>query len=59
MMTLRDKICKIYTDLTFLDFGPDGTIVLQNDGDSKGDYIKSWTHPTHPQPSAEQLGSVQ
>ena len=55
-MTLYDKILLIYPDLTAADFSPfGGTIVLQNDSDGKGDYIKSWNHPVHPQPTPEQL----
>jgi hypothetical protein len=55
-MTLRDKIITIYPSLTPADFAPiSGTIVLQNDLDERGDYIRSWAHPTLPQPTAEQL----
>jgi len=55
-MTLVDAIKTIYTDLAEIDFDPSkGTIRLQNDSDGNGDYIKSWTHPTHPEPTEEQL----
>jgi len=55
-MKLYDKIIKLYPDLTLADFIPlTGTIVLQNDSDGKGDYIKSWNHPVHPKPTPEQL----
>jgi len=55
-MTLYDKILSIYPDLTEKDFSPfGGTIVLQNDSDGKGDYIKSWNHAVHPKPTPEQL----
>jgi hypothetical protein len=54
-MSLYEQITSIYTDLTILDFSPRGTIVIQNDNDGKGDYIKSWNHPTHPQPTEAQL----
>lgn len=59
MTSLHDKIVQIYTDLTFADFMPStGTILLQNDSDGKGDYIKSWNHPTHPQPTQAQLDAI-
>jgi len=57
---LYEKIITIYSDLTDADFMPHrGTIHLQNDSDGRGDYIKSWTHPTHAQPTQEQLDAVQ
>ena len=31
------------------------TIILQNDGDDKGDYIAKWEHPTLSKPTQEQL----
>ena len=59
-MTLFEKIKAIYTDLTDADFVPGrGTILLQNDSDGRGDYIKSWTHPTHAQPTQAQLDAVE
>lgn len=54
-MALYDKILAVRPNLTEDDFSPDGTIVLQNDSDGKGDYIKSWNHPTETQPTAEEL----
>jgi len=55
-MTLYDKIIKIYPTLTQADFMPiTGTILLQNDSDGKGDYIKEWNHPTLARPTEEQL----
>jgi XkdW protein len=56
-MTLYDKIKQLYPQLTDTDFGPLGTITLQNDSDGRGDYIKEWTHEL-PQPTAEQLGAI-
>lgn len=50
---LYDKIKSIYPELTDNDFMT--VITLQNDSDGKGDYIKSWNHPTLAQPTAEQL----
>jgi hypothetical protein len=50
---MYDKIMKIYPNLTTQDFMT--VIRLQNDSDGKGDYIKSWHHPTYPRPTDEQL----
>ena len=53
---LLEKIKTIYPDLIDGDFFPStGTILLQNDSDGKGDYIKEWNHPTLAKPTAEQL----
>jgi len=55
-MTLYEKIKLIYSELTDADFFPvNGTILLQNDSDGKGDYIAKWEHPTLAKPTAEQL----
>jgi len=54
-MTLYEKITTLYTELTSDDFAPDtGTIMLQNDSDGNGDYIKEWNHPTLAKPTQEQ-----
>jgi hypothetical protein len=45
----------LYIELTIEDFGPRGTITLQNDSDGRGDYIAAWNHPTLPRPTEEQL----
>jgi len=56
MMTLFEKILKIYPELTPDDFSPrDGTIHLQDDSDGKGAYIRKWEHPTLARPTEEQL----
>jgi hypothetical protein len=52
-MTLYDKIKALYPSLTDRDFTT--TITLQNDSDGRGDYIKSWSHPTLARPTEEQL----
>ena len=58
-MTLDEKITTLYPDLTDADFAPDtGTIMLQNDSDGKGDYIKEWNHLTLAKPTQEQLDGV-
>lgn len=55
-MTLYEKIITIYPDLTENDFAPiTGTIILQDDSDGKGAYIKEWNHPTLAKPAQEQL----
>ena len=54
-MTLLEKILAVRPNLTKDDFRPEGTIMLQNDSDGKGDYIKSWSHLTETQPTAEEL----
>jgi len=35
-----------------------GKIMLQNDSDGKGDYIKEWNHPTLAQPTNAELNGV-
>lgn len=58
-MTLYEKITTLYPDLTDADFMPTtGTIMLQNDSDGKGDYIKEWNHPTVTQPTNAELNGV-
>jgi hypothetical protein len=59
-MTLYEQITAIYPELAdqqqlFID----GTIILQNDSDGRGDYIKAWNHPTLPEPTAEQLTALE
>lgn len=58
-MTLPEKILALYPQLTMEDFSPKGTIMLQNDSDGKGDYIKEWNHPTLAKPTEEQLGAIE
>ena len=59
-MTLYEKILSIYPELTSADFMPSlGTIMLQNDSDGRGDYIREWNHPTLAQPTEEQLASIE
>ena len=52
-MTLYEKIKALYPELTDRDFMT--VILLQNDSDGKGDYIKEWNHPTLARPTEEQL----
>ena len=53
-MDLYQAIMAIYPDLKESDF-MDDIILLQNDSDGNGDYIREWNHPTHPQPTDEEL----
>ncbi len=58
-MTLYDKIRAIYPMLTEADFSPfGGTIMLQNDSDGRGDYIREWKHATLAEPTQAQLDAV-
>ena len=58
-MALYDKILAVRPNLTQDDFAPDtGTIILQNDSDGRGDYIKEWNHPTVTQPTNTELNGV-
>jgi hypothetical protein len=56
-MTLYEKIKSIYSELTDEDFLD--TIILQNDSDGNGDYIKSWNHLTLTQPTQAQLDAAE
>lgn len=50
-MSIYEQILAYYPELTNADFLPGiGTILLQNDSDGLGDYIKAWNHPTLPHP---------
>jgi hypothetical protein len=53
---LYEKIKQLYPSLTDKDFMT--VIILQNDSDGKGDYIKFWNHPTLKQPTQEELDAV-
>jgi len=57
-MTLYEKLKQLKPELTDADFAPEGTIVLQNDSDGKGDYIREWNHPTVTQPTNAELDGV-
>lgn len=50
---MYEKIKALYASLEDKDFLT--VITLQNDSDGKGDYIKSWNHPTLPRPTDEEL----
>lgn len=55
-MNLAEKILAIYPELTGDDFRR--VIVLQNDADERGDYIREWNHPTLARPTQEQLDAL-
>ena len=58
-MTLYDKILAVRPNLTADDFAPTtGTIMLQNDSNGKGDYIKEWNHPTETKPTKKEIDGV-
>jgi len=58
-MTLYDKILLVYPTLNSADFYPvKGTIVLQNDSDGNGDYIKEWNHSKLSKPTQIQLDAT-
>ena len=53
MATLVEKIKSARSNVTDIDFTT--TIIVQNDSDGNGDYIKEWNHPSETQPTAEEL----
>lgn len=53
---LYDKITALYPSLQPQDFMT--VITLQNDSDGRGDYIKSWNHPTLKQPTQDELDAI-
>ena len=55
---LMTKIRTLYSSLTLEDFTPEGTIMIRNDSDGKGDYIAKWKHPTLAKPTQSQLDAV-
>jgi hypothetical protein len=57
-MALYDDILTLRPNLTADDFMPEGTIVLQNDSDGNGDYIREWNHATETQPTQAELDGV-
>jgi hypothetical protein len=54
-MTLYEQILAAIPELTSEDFGLRGSIELQNDSDSAGDYIAKWNY-TKPIPEGLKLG---
>jgi len=55
-MTLVEKIRALYPELQSHDFHfMNGTILVKNNSDGRGDYIAKWEHPTLARPTEEQL----
>ena len=55
---LVTKIKKVHASLSDDDLNNPKIIVMQNDLDGRGDYIKSWKHPSFAKPTQEQLDAV-
>ena len=60
MAQLSTKV-KLYCEANSktADFGPDGNVMLQDDSDGKGPYIKSWTVDGLTKPTDEQVASYE
>lgn len=58
--TLLERLKKLEPSLTDRDFSPtvDGTIILQDDADGKGAYIKSWNHASITRPTDDAIKAV-
>ena len=54
-MTIYEQIIAIYSELTEIDFGPNGSIRIQDDSDGKGAYIAVWNY-SKPIPKGLKLG---
>lgn len=55
-MNLFEKIKTLYPEFTNEDHRT--FYEIQDDMDGEGEYIVSWSHPTIPQPTEEQLQGV-
>ena len=55
---LATKIKKVHASLSDADLCNDDYIIMQNDSDGRGDYIKEWNHPSLAKPTQEQLDAV-
>ena len=53
-VNMYDQIIAVYPELTFNDF-INGTIMLQDDSDGKGPYIREWNY-SKPLPAGLKLG---
>lgn len=63
-MSLYEKLRAMFPELTQEDFMPlgmggigKGYIILQDDSNGRGPYIKKWDHPTIPMPTAAQINA--
>jgi len=58
IMPLYDKIIALYPELINTpEVFANGTIILQNDSDDKGDYLAKWEHKTLARPTEAQLSA--
>lgn len=57
-MNLVEKIISMYPSLSINDFLKDGSIVVINLSDGKGDFIKEWNNESYPQPTQAQLDLI-
>jgi hypothetical protein len=58
-MELFQRIMTISPEITERDFQPGGCIRLEDAADGKGAFIASWSHPTLPEPTADQLAALE
>lgn len=58
MKTLYEKIITLYPGIKTEDNLLDG-VILQNDSDGRGDYIKIWNNTEFTEPTQEQLDAVE
>jgi hypothetical protein len=54
-MNIFEKIIEAYPELSITDFGLNGTIILQDDSDGVGAYIREWNY-SKPIPEGLSLG---
>jgi hypothetical protein len=60
-MTLHKKVLALYPELSptdKIDLFADGTIILQNDLDGRGEYIAAWNHATLARPTDAQIAAL-
>lgn len=55
-MTLVQKIKALYPQIEDTAFGE--LIIIQDDSDGKGPYLKEWAYPGIPRPTDEQLAGA-
>jgi len=58
MKTLYQKIITLYPGIKTEDNLLDG-VILQNDSDGRGDYIKTWNNTEFIEPTQEQLDAIE
>ena len=55
---LATKIKKVHPSMSDDDLFNPQIIVMQNNSDGRGDYIKEWKHPSLAKPTQDQLDAV-